>query len=112
MQNKCDSARFVWQLRYLQTLGSIAAENNSTIVFPVPIDIITKIFNQGNIFLAIYILLIHFPLILCKHVAIVACQVKGFYNNQREILHLQIIFYNNQEEISPPHTDYIHLRAS
>ena len=27
------------QLRYLQTLNSISAENNSTIVFPVPIDI-------------------------------------------------------------------------
>merc|ERR1719471_1471109 len=36
------------QLRYLQTLGSIAAENNSTIVFPVPIDIIGKIFDQGK----------------------------------------------------------------
>jgi len=30
------------QLRYLQTLGQIAEENNSTIVFPVPIDIISK----------------------------------------------------------------------
>ena len=39
---------FPKQLRYLQTLGSIAAENNSTIVFPVPIDILSKIFNQGN----------------------------------------------------------------
>eukprot|EP00090_Calanus_glacialis_P045910 TRINITY_DN8776_c1_g1_i3.p1 TRINITY_DN8776_c1_g1~~TRINITY_DN8776_c1_g1_i3.p1 ORF type:complete len:194 (+),score=69.62 TRINITY_DN8776_c1_g1_i3:204-785(+) len=29
------------QLRYLQTLSSIAAENNSTIVFPVPVDIIS-----------------------------------------------------------------------
>merc|ERR1719382_1025324 len=27
------------QLRYLQTLNSISAENNSTIVFPVPVDI-------------------------------------------------------------------------
>src|SRR6185295_4382404 len=26
------------QLRYLQTLGEIASENNSTIVFPIPID--------------------------------------------------------------------------
>lgn len=26
------------QLRYLQTLNSIAAERNSTIVFPIPID--------------------------------------------------------------------------
>jgi len=29
------------QLRYLQTLVEIAAENNSTTIFPVPIDIIT-----------------------------------------------------------------------
>lgn len=28
------------QLRYLQTLAEVAAENNSTIVFPVPIDMI------------------------------------------------------------------------
>jgi len=27
------------QLRYLQTLNQIAAENNSTIAFPIPIDI-------------------------------------------------------------------------
>ena len=27
--------------RYLQTLNSISAENNSTIVFPVPIDIMS-----------------------------------------------------------------------
>ncbi len=26
------------QLRYLQTLHAISAENNSTIIFPVPID--------------------------------------------------------------------------
>jgi len=29
------------QLRYLQTLTNISAENNSTIVFPVPVDIIS-----------------------------------------------------------------------
>lgn len=29
------------QLRYLQTLTEIAAENNSTVVFPVPIDLIS-----------------------------------------------------------------------
>lgn len=28
------------QLRYLQTLNSIAAEKNSTIIFPLPIDMI------------------------------------------------------------------------
>jgi len=27
------------QLRYLQTLNQIAAENNSTIAFPVPLDL-------------------------------------------------------------------------
>lgn len=29
------------QLRYLQTLNTVSAEKNSTIIFPVPIDIIT-----------------------------------------------------------------------
>ncbi|MGZ6220940.1 MAG: slipin family protein, partial [Syntrophales bacterium] len=28
------------QLRYLQTLNQIAAENNSTTLFPIPIDLI------------------------------------------------------------------------
>jgi hypothetical protein len=28
------------QLRYLQTLNQIAAENSSTILFPIPIDLI------------------------------------------------------------------------
>merc|ERR1719277_2439709 len=36
------------QLRYLQTLGSIAAENNSTIVFPVPIDIVAHFMGPGG----------------------------------------------------------------
>lgn len=38
------------QLRYLQTLNSISAENNSTIVFPVPIDIMSNFmqFSQNN----------------------------------------------------------------
>ncbi|XP_023321438.1 band 7 protein AGAP004871 isoform X2 [Eurytemora carolleeae] len=31
------------QLRYLQTLNSISAENNSTIIFPVPIDILSHL---------------------------------------------------------------------
>ena len=30
-----------FQLRYLQTLNSISAENNSTVIFPVPVDIIS-----------------------------------------------------------------------
>jgi len=35
------------QLRYLQTLNSISAENNSTVIFPVPIDIMSN-FVQNN----------------------------------------------------------------
>jgi regulator of protease activity HflC (stomatin/prohibitin superfamily) len=35
------------QLRYLQTLNQIAAENNSTIVFPIPIDFF-KHFLKGD----------------------------------------------------------------
>jgi len=31
------------QLRYLQTLNNISAENNSTIVFPIPIDIVSQL---------------------------------------------------------------------
>ena len=31
------------QLRYLQTLNSISAENNSTIIFPVPIDVMSQV---------------------------------------------------------------------
>ena len=37
----------IFQLRYLQTLNSISAENNSTIIFPVPIDIMS-IFMKCN----------------------------------------------------------------
>ena len=35
-----------FQLRYLQTLNSISAENNSTIIFPVPIDIISEMIGK------------------------------------------------------------------
>jgi len=34
------------QLRYLQTLNSISAENNSTIIFPVPVDIISSLIGN------------------------------------------------------------------
>ena len=34
------------QLRYLQTMVEVSAENNSTIVFPVPIDILSSFLNQ------------------------------------------------------------------
>merc|ERR1712203_212488 len=38
------------QLRYLQTLNSISAENNSTIVFPIPIDIMSHFMkNNGQL---------------------------------------------------------------
>jgi regulator of protease activity HflC (stomatin/prohibitin superfamily) len=37
------------QLRYLQTLKDIAAENNSTTIFPVPIDLLTPFLqNRGQ----------------------------------------------------------------
>merc|ERR1712088_78382 len=34
------------QLRYLQTLTSISAEKNSTIIFPIPVDVISAFTNQ------------------------------------------------------------------
>ena len=34
------------QLRYLQTLVEIAAEKNSTTIFPIPIDTIAPFFKQ------------------------------------------------------------------
>ena len=36
------------QLRYLQTLNSIAAEKNSTIVFPVPMELFRSFVNPPN----------------------------------------------------------------
>jgi regulator of protease activity HflC (stomatin/prohibitin superfamily) len=36
------------QLRFLQTLSEIAAEKNSTIVFPVPIDLLRPFVERGN----------------------------------------------------------------
>ncbi len=35
------------QLRYLQTLSEVAAENNSTILFPVPIDLLEPFLERG-----------------------------------------------------------------
>ena len=40
------SSVFSFQLRYLQTLNSISAENNSTVIFPVPIDIMSQLMNR------------------------------------------------------------------
>ena len=36
------------QLRYLQTLSSIAAEHNSTIIFPMPMNILDHFMDKGN----------------------------------------------------------------
>jgi regulator of protease activity HflC (stomatin/prohibitin superfamily) len=36
------------QLRYLQTLTDIAVENNSTVVFPIPLDMIKPFFKPGK----------------------------------------------------------------
>ena len=36
------------QLRYLQTLTEIASEKNSTVVFPIPIDLITMFLARGG----------------------------------------------------------------
>ncbi|XP_015836558.1 band 7 protein AGAP004871 isoform X3 [Tribolium castaneum] len=36
------------QLRYLQTLNNISAEKNSTIIFPLPIDLISYFLNYNN----------------------------------------------------------------
>lgn len=36
------------QLRYLQTLTEVAAENNSTTIFPVPVDLFKIFLNRGE----------------------------------------------------------------
>jgi regulator of protease activity HflC (stomatin/prohibitin superfamily) len=36
------------QLRYLQTLAEIATENNSTTIFPVPMDLLRPFFSGGS----------------------------------------------------------------
>jgi len=36
------------QLRFLQTLAEVATENNSTIIFPVPIDLFTPFLKKGS----------------------------------------------------------------
>src|SRR6185295_6159302 len=51
-QTLADAARVIGsepqtpQLRYLQTLTEISAERNSTIIFPVPIDLLAPFFGQ------------------------------------------------------------------
>jgi regulator of protease activity HflC (stomatin/prohibitin superfamily) len=36
------------QLRYLQTLTEIASENNSTTIFPLPMELLRPFLNYGN----------------------------------------------------------------
>jgi regulator of protease activity HflC (stomatin/prohibitin superfamily) len=36
------------QMRYLQTLVDIASENNSTTIFPIPIDLLTPFLKKGK----------------------------------------------------------------
>ena len=36
------------QLRYLHTLSEIAVENNTTTIFPVPVDFLQGLFNRNN----------------------------------------------------------------
>jgi len=36
------------QMRYLQTLVEIASENNSTTIFPIPIDLLTPFLKRGD----------------------------------------------------------------
>ena len=38
------------QLRYLQTLTEIAGEKSSTIVFPVPLDVLNPLLEKAKIF--------------------------------------------------------------
>ena len=48
-QHRCGNYQlYLLQLRYLQTLNSISAENNSTIVFPVPVDILSTMMGQAS----------------------------------------------------------------
>ncbi|MPC20488.1 Band 7 protein [Portunus trituberculatus] len=35
-------------LRYMQTLNAISAEKNSTIIFPLPIDLLSQYMKNGN----------------------------------------------------------------
>ncbi len=50
----CEAAKMLQQypaaiqLRYLQTLGEIAAENNSTTIFPVPLEMLGALLGKGG----------------------------------------------------------------
>ena len=41
-----DESPAALQLRYLQTLNTISAENNHTYVFPLPIDLLMRLFSK------------------------------------------------------------------
>ena len=36
------------QLRYLQTLTEIASEKNSTLIFPIPLDMLSAFMSKGK----------------------------------------------------------------
>ncbi len=40
-----DESPAALQLRYLQTLNTISAENNHTYVFPLPVDLLARFFG-------------------------------------------------------------------
>jgi erythrocyte band 7 integral membrane protein len=42
------------QLRYLQTLTQIASEKNSTIVFPIPLEMLSFLANKASAILPIH----------------------------------------------------------
>ena len=42
-----DESPAALQLRYLQTLNQIAGEQNHTYVFPLPVDLLMKIFGKS-----------------------------------------------------------------
>lgn len=41
-----DESPATLQLRYLQTLNTISAENNHTYVFPLPLDLLSRLFGK------------------------------------------------------------------
>lgn len=41
-----DEAPGALQLRYLQTLNTISSQNNHTYVFPLPLDVLGKLFGK------------------------------------------------------------------
>ena len=57
------------QLRYLQTLNSISAENNSTIIFPIPIDIISQLCTAKQTPRKVRFLLVSEDLLYCLRLA-------------------------------------------